>query len=70
MTAHYNIFKDSTTQCAEPSTTDAFVSIAQGQDQAVLRGVPSLKQYPHSVENCPNVRRGHDVSNGAKSDGY
>lgn len=68
MTARYNVFKDSTTQCEAPSNSGTFVGVAQSQEQSRLGKLPGTRQhFPHSVDNVANVRRGHDVSNGEKS---
>lgn len=63
MTARYNVFKDSTKQLAEPSVDDQFVGVPQCYDQTRLQPPPGTHmRHSHSVENVPNLRRGHDVS--------
>ena len=66
MTARYNVFKDPTTQCVEPSVDDQFVGVDQCYDQTRNAPPPGTHaRHSNSVVNVANVRRGHDVSNGA-----
>lgn len=72
MTARYNVFKDPTKECEAPTAYGQFVGVRQSQEQSKLGRLPGADVWTNanSVKNIPNVRRGHDMGNGEKSDGY
>lgn len=63
MTARYNIFKATETPGKENDSQ--FVRIAQTPAETGARMLPNDQdRYQHSVDNVPNVQRGHNTGNG------